>query len=164
MFLADLSRGLGIPHEIDFIRARSYGKGMHSSGAVEITKDIETDLTDRHIILVEDIADTGLTMSVVAERLMAGEPASVHRCALLLREGSEPVPEYLSHRDAILADPNLERALTGYYNSKLVRRKLRDGTMRAGRSKMRSISDLRFSGVNKDYLKIQGKYTWQFDG
>ncbi len=95
VFLADLSRGIGIPHEIDFIRARSYGKGMRSSGAIEITKDIETDVTGRHIILVEDIADTGLTMNVVADRLLAGEPASVYRCALLLREGSEPVPEYL---------------------------------------------------------------------
>lgn len=95
VFLADLSRGLEIPHEIDFIRARSYGKGMRSSGAIEITKDIETDVTGRHIILVEDIADTGLTMNVVADRLLAGEPASVDRCALLLREGGEPVPEYL---------------------------------------------------------------------
>ena len=76
---------------------------------------------------------------------------------------SEPAPEYLSHRDAILADPNLERALTRYYNSNRVRRKLRDGTMRGGLSKMESISDLKFSGVNKDYLKIQGKYTWRFD-
>ncbi len=77
---------------------------------------------------------------------------------------SEPAPEYLAHRDAILADPNIERVLTRYYNGKRVRRNLRDGTMRAGLSKMRSISDLRFAGVNKDYLKIQGKYKWQFDG
>ena len=94
VFLADLSRMLGISHEIDFIRARSYGRSMTSSGAVEITKDIETLVTDRHLIVVEDIADTGLTMNVVVERLLAEEPASVRRCALLVREGAKPVPEY----------------------------------------------------------------------
>ena len=77
---------------------------------------------------------------------------------------SQPAPEYLAHWDAILADPILERVLTRYYNSSRVRRKLRDGTMRGGLSKMRSISDLRFSGVSHDYLKIQGIYKWQFDG
>ncbi len=76
---------------------------------------------------------------------------------------SEPAPEYLSHRDAILADPNIERVLTRYYNSNRVWRRLRDGTMRAGLSKMTSISDLRLVGVNKDFLKIQGKYKWRFD-
>ena len=93
VFLADLLRCLTIAVEVDFVRARSYGKGTTSSGAVEITKDLETDLTGRHVVVVEDIEDTGLTMDVVVQRIKAGNPASVKRCALLVREGSEP-PDY----------------------------------------------------------------------
>ncbi len=95
VFLADLCRELTIPFEVDFIRARSYGKGTTSSGAVEITKDIETDLTGRDVLVVEDIADTGLTMDVVVNRIKAGHPASVRRCALLVREGSPSEPDYV---------------------------------------------------------------------
>ena len=95
VFLGDLVRAMDLPVEVDFIRARSYGGGMRSSGAVEITKDLETDLSGRHVVVVEDIADTGLTMEVVAERIRAGHPASVRRCALVVREGCDPVPEYV---------------------------------------------------------------------
>ncbi len=94
VFLADLLRELDIPFELDFVRARSYGAGTKSAGAVEITKDVETNLEGRHVLVVEDIADTGLTMDVVVERIKAGRPASVRRCALLVREGCEP-PEYM---------------------------------------------------------------------
>jgi hypoxanthine phosphoribosyltransferase len=97
VFLADLVRELGVPLEVDFVRARSYGTGLRSSGAVEIAKDVEVDLKGRHVIVVEDIADTGLTMDVVVERIKAGRPASVRRCALLLREGC-PEPDYFGFR------------------------------------------------------------------
>ena len=90
VFLADLVRELTIPVEIDFIRARSYGKGMESSGAVEITKDIEHDVTDRTVIIVEDILDTGLTLKFVSDRIRAGEPGLIETCALLVREGASP--------------------------------------------------------------------------
>ena len=93
VFLADLVRELSVPFEVDFLRARSYGTGLRSKGAVEITKDVEADLRGRHVIVVEDIADTGRTMDVVVERLRAGQPASLRRCALLVREGS-PQPDY----------------------------------------------------------------------
>jgi hypoxanthine phosphoribosyltransferase len=93
VFLADLVRELTIPFEIDFVRARSYGTGLRSKGAVEIAKDVEADLQDRDVIVVEDIADTGLTMDVIVERIRAGRPASVRRCALLVREGCDP-PDY----------------------------------------------------------------------
>ena len=94
VFIADLVRAMRIPVGIDFIRARSYGRGTVSSGAVEITKDIEQDITDRHVIVVEDILDTGLTLRFVADRLHAGSPASVKTCALLVREGN-PAPDYM---------------------------------------------------------------------
>jgi hypoxanthine phosphoribosyltransferase len=93
VFLADLVRDMTIEAEVDFVRARSYGTGTTSSGAVEITKDVETDLSGRHVVVVEDIQDTGLTMDVVVERIRAGHPAAVRRCALLVREGSAP-PDY----------------------------------------------------------------------
>lgn len=94
VFLADLVRSMSIPVEIDFIRARSYGKGTVSSGAVEITKDIEHDVTDRSVILVEDILDTGLTLRFVGDRVRAGNPGDVKTCSLLVREGAAP-PDYM---------------------------------------------------------------------
>ncbi len=94
VFLADLVRRLDVPVEIDFIRARSYGRGMESSGAVEITKDIEHDVTDRSVILVEDILDSGLTLRFVEDRIRAGGPASVETCSLLVRKGAKP-PDYM---------------------------------------------------------------------
>ncbi len=94
IFLADLVRAMSIEVEIDFIRARSYGKGTVSSGAVEITKDIEHDVTGRPVVLVEDILDTGLTLDFVADRVKAGHPAEVKTCSLLVREGATP-PDYM---------------------------------------------------------------------
>ncbi len=93
VFLADLVRELAIPTEVDFIRARSYGAGTSSSGTVEITNDLEADVRGRHVIVVEDIADTGRTMRAVVERIAAGQPASLRRCALLVREGCPPEDE-----------------------------------------------------------------------
>lgn len=97
VFLADLVRELAIPFEVDFMRARSYGAGTRSSGTVQIVKDVETDVQDRHVVVVEDIADTGLTLDVVVARIAAGRPASVARCALLVREGC-PAPEFAGLR------------------------------------------------------------------
>jgi hypoxanthine phosphoribosyltransferase len=93
VFLADLVREISIPVEIDFVRARSYGTGLRSTGAVELSKDVESDLEGRHVLVVEDIADTGRTLDVVVERIRAGRCASVRRCALLVRAGCE-TPEY----------------------------------------------------------------------
>lgn len=93
IFVADIIRAAAIPSQVDFIRARSYGTSMESSGAVEITKDIEHDVFNRHVILVEDILDTGLTLNFVADRIAVGKPASIAACALLTREG-QPKPEY----------------------------------------------------------------------
>ena len=93
VFVADLIRATAIPSQVDFIRARSYGSSMESSGAVEITKDIEHDVRGRDVILVEDILDTGLTLQFVADRMWVGKPTSVVTCALLTRAG-QPKPDY----------------------------------------------------------------------
>lgn len=93
VFVADLIRATAIASEVDFIRARSYGNSMESSGAVEITKDIEHDIRGRHVILVEDILDTGLTLHFVHDRMLVGKPASVSTVALLSRAG-QTKPDY----------------------------------------------------------------------
>jgi hypoxanthine phosphoribosyltransferase len=93
VFLADLVRELTVPFEIDFIRAKSYGSAAVSGGHVQIVKDIETDVRGRHVLVVEDIADTGLTLDTVVARIQAASPAAVKRCALLVRRGGA-MPEF----------------------------------------------------------------------
>jgi hypoxanthine phosphoribosyltransferase len=91
VFLADLVRELTIPFEVDFILARSYGLGTKSAGKVEILKALESDVRGRHVVVIEDIADTGLTLDAAVASIEAGNPASVRRCALLLRQGHPPI-------------------------------------------------------------------------
>jgi hypoxanthine phosphoribosyltransferase len=91
VFLADLVRELTIPFKVDFILARSYGLDAKSAGKVEILKEVESDMRGRHVVVVEDIADTGLTLDTIVSRIEAGGAASVRRCALLVRQGHRPV-------------------------------------------------------------------------
>jgi hypoxanthine phosphoribosyltransferase len=91
VFLADLVRELTIPFEVDFVLARSYGLGAKSAGKVEILKEVESSVRGRHVVVVEDIADTGLTLDTIVSRIEAGSAASVRRCALLVRQEHRPV-------------------------------------------------------------------------
>ena len=86
IFLADLSRAIEMQHSFDFIGASSYGAGTTSSGHVQITRDITFDLKDRHVVLVEDIYDTGNTMEKLIALLNLHEPASVEVCAMLYKK------------------------------------------------------------------------------
>ena len=83
VFLSDLMRHLELSCEIDFMDISSYGSGTSSSGVVRILKDLEEDITDRHVLIVEDIIDTGLTLSYLLRSLLARKPASLEICALL---------------------------------------------------------------------------------
>ncbi|MBP8645522.1 MAG: hypoxanthine phosphoribosyltransferase [Syntrophobacteraceae bacterium] len=83
IFLADLARRLSFPVEVDFVRLSSYGDKSRSSGAVRITKDIEMNIEGRHVIVVEDIVDTGTTLAWFLERLKERKPASLKVCALI---------------------------------------------------------------------------------
>ena len=83
IFLADLVRAVTIPHQIDFIRVASYGGSTSSSGTIRLTKDVELDLRDKHVLLVEDIVDTGTTLAWLTERFMDNLAASVKICALI---------------------------------------------------------------------------------
>jgi len=83
--LGDLMRKTDLPCEIDFMDISSYGTGTSSSGVVRILKDLEEDITDRHVLVVEDIIDTGLTLSYLRRSLLARKPASLEICALLTK-------------------------------------------------------------------------------
>jgi hypoxanthine phosphoribosyltransferase len=81
--MGDLMRNIDLQCEIDFMDISSYGSGTSSSGVVRILKDLEEDITDRHVLIVEDIIDTGLTLSYLLRSLLARKPASLEICALL---------------------------------------------------------------------------------
>src|SRR5262249_31077139 len=96
MFMADLSRRLSIPHEMDFMAISSYGNSTESSGVVRILKDLEEPIAGKHVLIVEDIIDTGLTLRYLMENLRRRDPASLQVCALLDKEkagGPEKVVE-----------------------------------------------------------------------
>ena len=88
MFMSDLAREIRLPVEIDFMAVSSYGAATASSGVVRIVKDLETDIRDRHVVLVEDIIDSGLTLRYLRQLLADRRPASLEVCALLVREGA----------------------------------------------------------------------------
>lgn len=83
IFLADLSRALARPHEVDFMGISSYGSGTKSSGAVQIIMDLKVDIAGRHVIIVEDIIDSGRTLSYMRRNLIARNPASLRIVSLL---------------------------------------------------------------------------------
>jgi hypoxanthine phosphoribosyltransferase len=97
MFLADLSRAIDLPVEVDFMAVSSYGNATASSGVVRILKDLDEDLENRHVIVVEDIIDSGLTLSYLRRNLKNRAAASVEVCALLVREGRQKVDEDLAY-------------------------------------------------------------------
>ena len=91
VFMSDLSRAIDLPVEFDFMAVSSYGSATRSSGVVRILKDLDLDLTDRHVLIVEDIVDSGLTLAYLRKNLAARGPASMEVCALLVKEGLQRV-------------------------------------------------------------------------
>lgn len=90
-FLSDLARAIDLPVEIDFMAVSSYGSSTHTSGVVRIVMDLDADLTGRHVLIVEDIVDSGLTLAFLRRNLAARNPASLEVCALLVKEGLQSV-------------------------------------------------------------------------
>jgi hypoxanthine phosphoribosyltransferase len=84
-FMADLMRELSVPCEIDFMAISSYGAATDSSGVVRILKDLDANIAGRHVLVVEDIIDSGLTLSYLMRSLKARKPASLEICALLTK-------------------------------------------------------------------------------
>jgi hypoxanthine phosphoribosyltransferase len=91
MFMADLARQIELPVEFDFMAVSSYGAATKTSGVVRIVKDLDLDLSDRDVIIVEDIVDSGLTLNYLRRNLQARRPASLEVCALLVKEGMQKV-------------------------------------------------------------------------
>src|SRR3569623_1611601 len=97
VFMSDLSRAIDLPVEFDFMAVSSYGNTTKSSGVVRIVKDLDLDLSDRHVLLVEDIIDSGLTLQYLSRNLLARHPASLEVCALLVRAGLQKAPLALAY-------------------------------------------------------------------
>ncbi|HVL93129.1 MAG TPA: hypoxanthine phosphoribosyltransferase [Acidimicrobiales bacterium] len=98
VFMSDLARTIRLPVEFDFMAVSSYGTATKTSGVVRIVKDLDLDLSDRHVLVVEDIVDSGLTLRYLRRNLQARGPASVEVCALLVKEGlqrSDPDLRYV---------------------------------------------------------------------
>lgn len=91
VFLSDLIRNLRLPIKIDFVRLASYGAGTQTSGLVEITKDIETPIGGKEVLIIEDIVDSGRTLRFLKERLELSHPKSVKICTLLDKKARREV-------------------------------------------------------------------------
>ncbi|MBN2564181.1 MAG: hypoxanthine phosphoribosyltransferase [Candidatus Eisenbacteria bacterium] len=104
IFLADLIRATSIPVEIDFMEVSSYGNGTQSSGVVRILEDLSQNIAGRHVIIVEDIVDTGLTLQYIIENLETRHPKSVKICALLDRRGRRKIDVKLDYVGFVVPD------------------------------------------------------------
>lgn len=87
IFMSDLAREIQLPLEFDFMAVSSYGSATKTSGVVRIVKDLDLDLTQRDVLIIEDIVDSGLTLSYLLRNLLARQPKSLEVCALLVKEG-----------------------------------------------------------------------------
>jgi hypoxanthine phosphoribosyltransferase len=90
--MADLARHITIPVEFDFMAVSSYGSATKSSGVVRILKDLDQEIEDRHVLIVEDIVDTGLTLHYLLKNLSVRRPASLSLAALLIKDGVDRPP------------------------------------------------------------------------
>jgi hypoxanthine phosphoribosyltransferase len=96
--MADLARYIHLPVEFDFMAVASYGAATKTSGVVRILKDLDHDIEGRHVLLVEDIVDSGLTLNYVLKNLRGRRPASLEVCALLQKVGIQRVPLDIRYR------------------------------------------------------------------
>ena len=103
IFLADLSRAISVQHEIDFLALSSYS-GDGTAGQARILNDLTTSIAGRHVILVEDVVDTGLTLGFLLKWLRVREPASIEVCTLLDRPHRRLLDEPLAYRGFTVPD------------------------------------------------------------
>ena len=95
IFLADLCRRMTVPRRVDFIAVSSYGDRTVSSGTVRLVLDLRGDVRDRHVLIVEDIVDTGSTLAYLQELFRLRGPASLRTCAFLRKEKGGPPVDYV---------------------------------------------------------------------
>ena len=104
VFLADLVRHLTIPAQIEFIRIASYGSKKESSGEIIATKDVETPLEGRDVLVIEDIVDTGLSLQFLIDHLRSKKPASVKVCALVDKRSRREVAVRVDYTGLMMDD------------------------------------------------------------
>ncbi|HEX5190030.1 MAG TPA: hypoxanthine phosphoribosyltransferase [Streptosporangiaceae bacterium] len=92
MVMADLARAMHLPVSMDWMAISSYGSGTTSSGVVRILKDLDADISGKHVLVVEDIVDSGLTLSYLVHNLQSRGPASVSVCVLLRKRAAAQMP------------------------------------------------------------------------
>jgi hypoxanthine phosphoribosyltransferase len=104
LFFADLIRQIDLPLAIDFLGLSSYGSGTESSGVVRITSDLSRPIEGKHVLVVEDIVDTGLTMQFLLDNLATRHPASVKICALLEKPSRAKVKVPIDYKGFVIPD------------------------------------------------------------
>ena len=109
-FMADLMRELPLPCEVDFMAISSYGSASDSSGVVRILKDLDINIEERHVLIVEDIIDSGLTLSYLIRNLRSRAPASLEICALFVKESARKFRKHVRYIGFELPD----RFVVGY--------------------------------------------------
>jgi len=92
LFIADLVRALTVPCTMDFMAVSSYGSSTHSSGVVRILKDLDAPIAGKHVLVVEDVVDSGLTLSYLMKNLRSREPESLELCTLMVKPSGRRVP------------------------------------------------------------------------
>jgi hypoxanthine phosphoribosyltransferase len=104
IFLADLSRRLSIPRHIEFIAVSSYEHGSVRSGAVRLVMDVRRSIEDKHVLIVEDIVDTGHTLHYLIDMLKSRNPASIRTCTLLHKEHATEVDVKIDYLGFVIGD------------------------------------------------------------
>ena len=97
LLMSDLAREIKLPVEFDFMAVSSYGSATRTSGVVRILKDLDYEISGRHVLLVEDIIDSGLTLNYLLKYLNTRKPASLEVCALLRKEGIQKVDLHIAY-------------------------------------------------------------------
>ncbi len=92
LFISDLVRKLTVPCRMDFMAVSSYGSSTHSSGVVRILKDLDAPIAGRHVLVVEDVVDSGLTLSYLMKNLASREPATLELATLMLKPSARALP------------------------------------------------------------------------
>jgi hypoxanthine phosphoribosyltransferase len=104
MVLADLARAMHLPVSMDWMAISSYGSGTKSSGVVRILKDLDADISGRHVLIVEDIVDSGLTLSWLVHNLQTRGPESVRVCVLLRKRSAAQMPVEVAYTGFEIGD------------------------------------------------------------
>ena len=92
LFISDLVRRLSVPCTMDFMAVSSYGSSTHSSGVVRILKDLDAPIAGKHVLVVEDVVDSGLTLAYLMKNLRSREPATLELCTLMVKPAGRRLP------------------------------------------------------------------------